>query len=414
MVSRFFFKNNKPNQALQAIADSPSPQKRRLSGFLSPSGQLTIGYLPPEKKRRADSIYELHCSRVVSVLKTEYVGVSKVSQKLISVQTSGGETPLGLSSVQNYHSDLSGVFSRGSRCEILKGLKDWNARERSLDSLEKAYNSCDVKGKNGLKGITKNGQKRVKEGCYLLQKRYGRRLGFYTLTCPYTVPELIYTFNQEIAEISRRFFQDCKRFYEEAGVKWSQVFVYEYQDSRYEQSGIPVLHIHYIAPCYYPGTTEFVLGASEIRYLWMRSVAMVCGYEADTSASVDAQVIQKSASGYLAKYLSKGGDTISYLGEIAPSQIPSQWWGMTKNVREAINRCTTPIPIEICEYLMSGGGQNEGEILYTPYRRYIDVCIGFDPVSGENISFRVGMSARLNANGVKAMQTWDKSALMDL
>jgi hypothetical protein len=146
----------------------------------------------------------------------------------------------------------------------------------------------------------------------------------------------------------------------------------------------------------------------------MRSIAQVIGIEADTSASVDAQVIKKTCAGYISKYLSKGGDTVSFLSEVCPSQVPSQWFGMTKNVRDAIKKCTTAIPYEICLYLMQGGGSNEGEVLYTPYRRYIDIPIGYDPVTDDVINYRVGMSARMSAEGIKALQTWNKSALMEL
>jgi hypothetical protein len=146
----------------------------------------------------------------------------------------------------------------------------------------------------------------------------------------------------------------------------------------------------------------------------MRAVAQICGVEADTSASIDAQVIVSSAVGYISKYLSKGSDTVAYLGENASSQLPSQWWGMTNNVRRAIAKCTTPLPTEISEYFMADGGSDPSELLYLPYRKYIYIDVGYDPILDDVIRERRGMSAQICQEGRKALQTWTIKDLADI
>lgn len=374
---RFFLRRQRLQLSTARLLNSPRPSASRLSGFLSADGRVSVGRLAPYTPTQKDQQYEENKGSIDSYERCHWNYLEGVvAEKVVSCQPSK-KSPLGLSSVSNHQ-------------------------------------GASEKRRYGLRGITLNGMRRVRTGAYLLQKRYGCRLGFYTLTCPYTLATEIYSYNKVLPEIARRFFQECKFLYEELGCVWSNVFVYEYQESRYEQTGVPVLHIHYIAPCYYPNSKEFILSATEIRYLWQVVCSQVMGVEADTSASVDAQVVRKSAAGYLAKYLSKGGSVCEYLSETCPSQMPSQWWGMTRNVRNAIRKTTTVLSEEISSEFISGRTTDKSHPLYTPYLRYIDINLGADIYSGQPINLRVGVSARLNAWGCKMLQTWTLKDLSEL
>jgi hypothetical protein len=374
---------------------------------------VSVGILPKESLSRSDREYERTRGNI-QVVEQMYHAPGGVLQKETKVVlTPSKRTPLGLSSVPNHQGD-GGVLGGGDKATVLGRVSRVHRQAKRAAELEASYYGANKRGRYGLKGISVNGMRKVREGCYLLQRKYHRRLGFYTLTCPYTVPELIWEFNKGIAEIARRFFQDCKKLYEEAGQVWSNVFVYEYQDERYESSGVPVLHIHYVAPCYIRGTREWVLTATEIRYLWMLHCAAVVGVEADTSASIDAQVVHSSAVGYISKYLSKGGNCITYLSQTCMAQIPAQWWGMTNNVRRAIAKCTTPLPTEISEYFMADGGSDPSELLYLPYRKYIYIDVRYDPILDDVIRERRGMSAQICQEGRKALQTWTIKDLADI
>lgn len=326
-----------------------------LVGYMSPSGRISIGSVPRPKVRLQDKQYECNRPEHRYFTRCRWDYKEGVVRESISVLLpSDSSPPLGLSAVPNYH--------RPTR---------------------KRY---------GLRGITRDGKNRVLEGATLLHERYRGRLGFYTLTCPYKDSSLIYEFNRNISEIVRRWFQELRRFYAKVRVTFSYVAVLEIQSKRYQQSGIPVLHLHYVAPCYRPGSTEWVLSATEIRYLWMRCLASVLGVEADTSPSVDAQVVYSSAAGYLAKYLSKGYEAVEWVAECAPSQVPKQWWSMSQNVRRCLKRLTVQLSENLVEWWFGGNNLPDGDPYHLIYQNYI--C-----VSWRNVELKVGMSAQISKEG---------------
>jgi len=368
-LTRYSYKRQPQSKVCSELYAQSKPDTDRLSGFLFADGRVSIGRIPRYKLSQSDSEYERNAGKHEVLTRTHWDYREGLVEEKIHLSHIPSSSSLGLSSVPNYQEN----------------------------SVRKRY---------GLKGITLNGARRVKLGAYLLQRRYGKRLGFYTLTCPYTIATDIFEYNKSIAEISRRYFQALKKVYEDASVVWSCTYVYEYQEERYERDGIPVLHLHYVAPCYYPGTKEFVLSADLLRYLWAWACKQVIGKECDPSASVDAQVVKKSAAGYLAKYLSKGGGTYKYLAETCPSQMPGQWWGMTANVRKAIRITTTPLSLPVSQYLFYQNGDSPGGLLHCIYCRYIDIPLGVIDQFGEPVRLRVGMSARLCSAGCNALQTW--------
>lgn len=320
-----------------------------VTGFVSPSGRISIGVVPSPKKLKADVTYDQTVPVQTYYERSRWDAFDGLVRETRVVQSD--PPPLGLSAVANHHSD--------------------------------------EKRRYGLKGISTNGRNKVYEGAKLLDRRYGRRLGFYTLTCPYNDGSLIYEFNRNINEITRRWFQELRRIYDKKGCAFHYVAVTEIQSQRFAETGIPVLHIHYVAPCYLNHKREWVLSACEIRYLWMLTVAAVCGIESDTSSSCDAQVVKSSASGYLAKYISKGCDGIEFIADICPSQLPRQWWSMSASVRNAIKKLTVQIPQNIAEWYFSGNGRNPDELLGLSYSR--DVCIQW---KGQEL--RVGISAQIS------------------
>lgn len=367
---RYSYHRQPPSKACTNLYGSSSPDGERLSGFLFADGRVSIGRIPRYRESEADREYEANKGEVEVYNRTHWDYREGLVKEQIHVRHPSKESSLGLSSVSNYQEGAT----------------------------RKRY---------GLRGITLNGMRRVKLGAYLLHYRYARRLGFYTLTCPYTIATDIYEYNKNIAEISRRYFQFLRKLYIDAGAVWSCVYVYEYQPIRYERDGIPVLHIHYVAPCYLPGTKEFILSADILRYVWGWACKQVLGIEADTEASIDAVVVKTSAAGYLAKYLSKGSCVAEHFGQICPSQVPSQWWGMSQNVRKAISITTTPLPLEISRFLFYAGGDEPGGLLHLHYKRYIDIQIGFDYGENTPINLRVGMSARLCRAGDLALRRWE-------
>lgn len=311
---RYFYKSFTTSDRISSLMQSLDPSLSSYSGRLSPSGRLTIGYRPSNRQRVDDIRYEASRGRWVYSLRCHWHYLQGLQTEVVAREEKG-ET-LGLSIVSN--------------------CRNGDAR------------------RYGLRGMTSNGRNKVYDGAYLLQRAYPKRLGFYTLTCPYTDVESIYLYNQNINYIVRSYFEELKRVYDRLKIPFSYVSVLEYQDARYDESGIPVLHIHYVAPCYLPHEWAFVLTADEIRVLWGRVLARVLGSGVPLGSSVDAQVVKTSAANYLAKYLSKGGRTVQYLASTCPDQVPRQWWSMSRNVRESIKNSTVIVHSSICERLLYG------------------------------------------------------------
>jgi len=128
----------------------------------------------------------------------------------------------------------------------------------------------------------------------------------------------------------------------------------------------------------------------------MRSCAAVVGIEVDTSAAVDAQLVKKTASGYLAKYLSKGSGTVDFIADIAPSQLPSQWWSMSAKVRRGISALTVQISQPLAEWWFEGNNFSEGEEYHLTYKR--DIYIEW-----RGQSLRVGLSGQLDKRGASML-----------
>jgi len=331
---------------VQHLLEANAPSLSSWSGRLLPSGKLKIGYVPPKKISASDREYERTREKSTFFLREHW----HFEKGLVREYCRRVDEPpkLGLASVQNYH----------------------KPRAR----------------KHGLRGISKGGRDRVREGAYLLERRFGRKLGFYTLTCPYTDAQSIYSYNKNIAYIQRSYFQEIKRAYARNGCAFSYVSVLEIQEERFQRSGEPVLHIHYIANCYLPNSYTFVLSADTYRDIWGRVLANCLGGGVSVSASVDASVVRSSAVGYISKYMGKGGAGVEFLGQVDDSQIPSRWWSMSRQVKRCIRETTVPLGSAICSYFMHGNGCTPASLFRLRYHRFIDICVG-----GKDVC--VGLSA---------------------
>lgn len=335
MPPSYHFSDLKRNASIESRLSSNSPDNRLFSGRLFPSGRITVGYVPKKKVIKSDKEYERTRQQVVYSERTHWdYEEGLVSEILVRVEK---DSSLGLSDVSNYHKE-------------------------------------PVR-RHGLKGIPSSGRYRVLEGATLLQRRHGRRLGFYTLTCPYTEDEKVYEFNKCFSEIMRRYFQEIKREYDRRGVTFSYTAVYEIQPDRYTDTGVSVLHCHYVAPCYIPNTYQFVLSSDEIRSIFARVCGLVVAPLDNYGACLDSQVVKKSASGYLAKYLSKGGKILEVIADVAPGQLPSRWWSCSRNVLHAMRKLTLELPQHICETLMLDAQLIASPLPFLYYIRRIHISV---------------------------------------
>jgi len=360
------YNSTRTSRVVRGFMNTQSHDEYKMaSGVLLPSGKVRVGVVPPQKVSDSDREYEHTRARV----EDDYFSFRDEDgyYKNYKLQRDVDCQPLGLSAVPNYH----------------------NSPRR-----------------HGLKGISSRGRETVKEAAYILERRYGRRMGFYTLTCPYTDVESIASYNQNISNILRSFFQEVKRVYERERERFSYVSVLEVQPHRFQERGEFALHVHYLAPCYKRVGHTFIITASEIRAIWAR----VCGNSVipvvEAGASVDCQVVKKSCVGYIAKYLTKGGGELDFIAEHCPEQLPSQWWSTCRPLRKAVASITVKLPDAVAQYYLFGGGQCPEELLYLTYSREVFILWNDQPR-------KVGISGQLCKEGCRALQDW-KGKLKDV
>jgi len=195
----------------------------------------------------------------------------------------------------------------------------------------------------GANGLTPYAKRVIKSISAIYGRKWGKDVGFYTLTCPFPDRERIEEFNALMPEIQRRFFQEMARIYARRGHVFRYIAVLEFQKRG-------ALHLHFLAPArgrkrkqgggY--GGKDWIISAEEIRVLWSRIVCSCLGMPYQRyPASVDAQPCRKDPGSYMSKYLSKGVKG----GETAAP--PPRWWSTDKQSLKAFKISIKRLPSEI-------------------------------------------------------------------
>jgi hypothetical protein len=212
--------------------------------------------------------------------------------------------------------------------------------------------------------ITSYGRKMLRNGCFALEEgidNQRRTVGFYTATIPALSPEEIFNIGSDWSEIVRKFFQELRRVFERNNETFYFAYCTEIQLKRSRALGVNVLHLHWVAPTYKLGTKEFIVSSSTLRKIWSRMLAPYINSEVSFNASIDSQVLKKSAQRYLSKYISKSNSKCNDDG--IDSQYTFQisaFWGMSKELRRWIkDRCVkdsadiAEVILEICKGKMT-------------------------------------------------------------
>lgn len=272
-------KNRKLSQRLLNSCASPL-----MSGTLYPSGRFSFGFVPPKQKSLRDREHELS-SQDWECLRSEH-----------------------------YNSEQGTVHKY-----------QWVNRKPPRPRFIDGHYLGKTRARRGTKGLTRHGKKFVRESCFLLEKLKGiKNLGFYTFTLPSMSSEEALEVATKWAEIRKYLFRLIRKEYEKANEKFFCIGVVENQAERTSRYGYPSYHIHAIFPCYRVRSKEFVVRAERLRALWRRAISnyVPSFSDRDYGASVDAQILRKSAAGYLSKYFSKG----SALDAIPQHLLPSSWY----------------------------------------------------------------------------------------
>lgn len=201
--------------------------------------------------------------------------------------------------------------------------------------IESPKSSRKLRGNYGKHGITRFGRKFVRNACLLLERKYGKeRLGFVTCTLP-SLPRGVHSrLNAVWGEVVRRFYQKLRRQLKKISKPFIYTGVTEIQEKRYQDSGIPAPHLHFVYLCRDSKHSRYWVYVCQIHRAWNEAVREgigLCGYPHTMSpvpgwGSVHCKRVSKSAAAYLGKYMSKGGTVLKSMQEAGWVEFPRQWW----------------------------------------------------------------------------------------
>jgi len=224
------------------------------------------------------------------------------------------------------------------------------------------------------KGLTNHGKRTMESAVHLLTHKYGtKQIGFYTLTCPFTETEAINEFNQKFPIIVKRYLEKVKRHYQSLGRTFSYVGVHEIQEERYARTGQQCLHFHYLAPCKMGFAGKFIHSTEQIRDWYKTAIQNAIPGRDCPSPRIGSEVCRKSASGYLAKYYSKGISTdADRVAETDPVGL-SSWYVVSRNMLQAVRRATFRCDGDLASDVIrhNQGCSNNADITFS---RAIKVC----------------------------------------
>lgn len=224
---------------------------------------------------------------------------------------------------------------------------------------EKGYQPCDrvkkARARRGSNGISAMARRKVKSACYLLEKKYGRRrLGFLTLTIP-NGDWMTESWIENWPDILRKTLQEIRRELKRQKLPTQIVGVVEIQMGRFRKTGMAVPHLHLVYVCKHKAKGAFRISASKFRAIWKRVLineskrhleedCLDCLESIEWNASVDCQVVKKSAEGYLGKYLTKGKKDIESLKENDDKAIiPTAWYTIDTILGRQVAKLTFPV-----------------------------------------------------------------------
>lgn len=327
------------------------PRAHRWIARILPSGHFSCGKIPQVKEielpphlqeweldTTTTVVYEgeRRIERVNRILRHKSTGaISDLSSPDLATLThdlrylSSEATPKG----------LTDIASHANSKEILGGGEGNEATDSF--GLSTVPNPRIEKTSYGLAGITQNGRANIREGCYVLERKYGNSgLMFATLTLPHRGEYLIdVCFHW--SKIVHRFFEEMQRIYERKGCVFEYACVVEIQEKRWRKYEEVAPHLHYVANCRHKNGS-YIVSPTEVRECFRRVCNRFVPCDADFSACENVQKVRKSAGRYLSKYFSKGGKILADINRTLPGTLPKHWWKVSASVRKSVqkNTCT--------------------------------------------------------------------------
>lgn len=208
----------------------------------------------------------------------------------------------------------------------------------ALVGLAASVNS--KKKRRGLGGITSHGKNLVREAGYGLERRYGiSRLSFWTCTLPKLSEEDTVNVCLNWSKILNNLRIKLTYHLQSENLPTHIVGVTELQPDRWEREKYPAWHIHWLfVGCHTVGGWRLTTELCD--KLWADAVHVYCENKYDFSRSCKLEPVRKSAGGYLAKYMSKGGASIDAVEEMYPGCVPASWYTCTLSLKRWVKAAT--------------------------------------------------------------------------
>jgi hypothetical protein len=190
----------------------------------------------------------------------------------------------------------------------------------------------------GLKGITSKGRRIIRNACYLLEKEVDKRfLTFATVTLPELPYEQMVAVHASWHKVVDAYRREIRRELVNCGLSGEMIGVSEIQPKRWEKTGMPVLHCHFVWHGRKRGE-NWAIATAKHDEIWRRAVTtVIANMDADFSSAANLQPVRKSAENYLSKYMSKGGAAIAEVVSSGLSDLlPRQWWSCSRSLSRRI------------------------------------------------------------------------------
>lgn len=196
-----------------------------------------------------------------------------------------------------------------------------------------------IRAKRGEKGITREGARNVRNAAFLLQERYGKnRLTFATLTLPAVSQEESRLLSLDWHKIVKGLVKEVRRDLGRHHLPQVVVGVTEIQPGRTSRDLVLGLHLHLL----WVGRAargSWVISTKRIDELWQRQLEKALNRDVKVNSACNLQMVRRSASGYLGKYMSKGAKTVNAVRETMPgTPLPSAWYTMTRSLLHWIKK----------------------------------------------------------------------------
>lgn len=219
----------------------------------------------------------------------------------------------------------------------------WVLRDKGSDALE-ALGSSNVpkshtaRKRRGEGGITPHGRKMLRNAATLMERENGKhRLSFLTLTIPNCTWAEYADVVRAWSEVTRQFLQDLRRRLVKQGLEGEVLSCTEIQEERYSAGGIPALHLHCVFVGKSRGKASWAVVPAWVRKRWKSILSPYCPSVSDWRACENLRRVQKSASAYLGKYMSKGTQAVQSLKDNGQAHLlPSAWWNCSFSLRRRV------------------------------------------------------------------------------